>query len=94
MKIGNMEKECVEKSVRCGLQIVKEDLEYINLLDDDNTVNNTHNMEGAVSHRRHYVLVPQLMPWAISFVRIRIITKRMIGGNGMLSRAYRRYGVI
>ena len=47
MKIGNMEKECVEKSVRCGLQIVKEDLDYINLLDDDDkTVNNTHSMEG------------------------------------------------
>ena len=33
MKIGQMEKDCVEKSVRCALQIVKEDLDYMNDVD-------------------------------------------------------------
>ena len=33
VKIGQMEKDCVEKSVRCALQIVKEDLDYMNDVD-------------------------------------------------------------
>ena len=33
MKIGQSEKDCVEKSVRCALQIVKDDLEYMNDVD-------------------------------------------------------------
>ena len=36
MKIGTMEKECVEKSIRCALQIVKDDLDIVNSIDKDN----------------------------------------------------------
>ena len=36
MQIGTMEKECVEKSIRCALQIVKDDLDIVNSIDRDN----------------------------------------------------------
>ena len=33
LKIGEPEKECVEKSLRCALQIIKDDIDYVNDVD-------------------------------------------------------------
>ena len=37
LKIGEPEKECVEKSLRCALQIIKDDIDYVNNVDTELT---------------------------------------------------------
>jgi hypothetical protein len=77
MKIGTSEKDCVEKSIRCALQIVKEDLKYVNDVDaamralatgedagedDATTAARRQRLRALASERNGGILVPRPCP--------------------------------